>query len=82
MSAQEDIALGDHATVLTTNPAYQAAIARIKAGLFDSWTNTGLFQSKERKEHWRMCRIVSAFEKELELMIRDASIAKQDLPKT
>lgn len=79
MSAEDDIFLGDHAETLTTNPAYQAAITRIKAKVFDQWTRTGFFQSKERKDLWRLSRAVDEFEQQLELMMRDGNIAKENL---
>lgn len=79
---EDDIFFGDHAKTLTTNPAYQAAIARIKARIFEQWANTGFFQRKERKELWRLMRTVGDFEKELELMMRDGQIAQKDLKRT
>lgn len=76
---EDDIFFGSHAEALISNPAYQAAITRIKARIFDQWTKTGAFQSKERKDLWRLSRVVNDFEQELELMIRDAKIAREDL---
>lgn len=77
----EDTYLGDAAETLMTNPAYQAAIARVKARIFDQWSNTGLFQRKERIELWRLSRVVGDFERELAILVEDANIAREDLKK-
>lgn len=76
---EDDIYHGGHAESLLANPAYQAAMMRLKAGLFEQFGDTGLFQKRKREALWRMTRVAEKFESELEQMIRDASIAKEDL---
>ena len=74
-----EIDLGDHAETLVSNPAYQQAIVRVKARIYEQWQSTGFFQSKERKDLWRMARVVEDFETELRLMIESAKLAREDL---
>lgn len=76
---EDDVFHGDHAEALVTNPAYQAAITRMRARLFDNFGATGIFQRRKREELWKMKRVIDDFEQELEVMIRDSSIAKQDI---
>ena len=76
---EDDIYYGDHAQTLTTNPAYEAAIARMKADLFGQFGSTGIFQRRKREELWKMIRLLDSFELKLEAMMSDALIAKSDL---
>lgn len=76
---EDDVFYGDHAETITTNPAYQLALTRVKARIFEQWTNTGFFQSKERKDLWRMARVVEDFEKQMQILMNDRAIAKEDL---
>lgn len=76
---EDDIFYGEHAETLVTNPAYQQALVRMRAKLFEQFGNTGIFQKRKREELWRMIRVVDSFEQELEIMIRDSKLAKQDL---
>ena len=69
-----DIGLGKHAEAVVSNPAYQTAIMRVKARIFEQWQSTGLFQSKERKELWRLARVVQDFESEMQAMIEDGHL--------
>ena len=78
---EDELFFGEQAEALVTNPAFIAAMTRVKARIFEQWADTGIFQSKERKDLWRMQRIVDDFEKELRLMIESAILAKQDLQK-
>jgi hypothetical protein len=77
--AEDDIFYGDHAETLLSNPAYRAALTRIKARLYEGFGATGIFQKRKREELWKMQRVIDDFEQELELMIRDSAIAKQDI---
>lgn len=76
---EDDIYYGDHAETLTTNPAYQAAIARMQAKLFEQFGSTGIFQRRKREELWKMQRLFNSFQQELEAMLQDAAIARSDL---
>jgi len=76
---EDEVFYGGHAETLASNPAYQAAITRIRARLFDSFGSTGFFQRRKRDEIWRMKRVIDDFEQELEIMIRDGKLAQQDL---
>ena len=76
---EDDVFYGDHAETLVTNPAYQAAIVRMNAKLFESFGGTGIFQKRKREELWKMKRVLDDFQNELELMIRDGNLAKDDL---
>lgn len=76
---EDDIFYGDHAESLVNNPAYQAAMIRLKAKLFDQFGSSGIFQRRKREELWKMKRVLDDFENQLNTMMRDAKIAKQDL---
>lgn len=76
---EDEIFYGDHAQSLVTNPAYQAAMTRMKARLFDQFGSTGFFERRKREELWKMKRLLESFEQEIETMISDAALAKNDL---
>lgn len=76
--AEDDIFLGNHAETLVTNPAYQAAMIRIRAKVFENFGATGLFQGRKRERLWMMKRIIDDFEQELVNMITDGKIAIDD----
>ena len=76
---EDDIFYGDHAEALVSNPAYQQALIRMRAKLFDQFGQSGIFQKRKREELWRMKRVMDSFEQELEIMIRDSILAQDDL---
>lgn len=71
--------LGNKSQELVTHPAYIAAIARLRARLFEQFGRTGLFQRRKREGLWHRIQLLDDFEQELELMIRDGYLASQDL---
>lgn len=76
---EDDVFYGEHAQALTTNPAYQAAIARMQAKLFEQFGSTGIFQRRKREELWKMQRLFNSFQQELEVMLQDAALARSDI---
>ena len=78
---EDDIFYGDHAETVINNPAYQQALIRMKAKLFENFGKTGIFQRRKREELWKMKRILDDFEQEFEIMLRDKAIAEHDLKK-
>ena len=76
---EDEVFYGEQVELIVSNPAYQAAIARMKANLFSSFERTTFFDRRERHAIWRMIKTITNFEEELEVMLRDAHMAKEDL---
>lgn len=76
---QTDIFYGEHAETLLTNPAFQQSLVRIRARLLEQFGRSGLFQKRKREVLWHRVQLLDDFEQELELMIRDANLAKSDI---
>ena len=58
---------------LLKNPAYQQAIMRVKADLFDEWSRNTMWDSKRKREKlWDMAQAAIAFENKLKKMIETA----------
>lgn len=76
---EDDIFYGEQAEAVIVNPAYQQAMVRLRAKMFEQFGGTGFFQRRKREELWKMKRVMDDFEQELELMMRDCRIAKDDL---
>lgn len=63
------------------NPAYQAAIARVKGDYFSQWADTGPFQRRKREYLHKMIKVVLDFEGELQRALNDGLAAARNKPK-
>jgi hypothetical protein len=70
-----------HVKEIIDNPAYQAAIARVKGNYYSDLVDSGYFQRRKREYIYKMMRVIVDFEVELRRALNDGLIAAKNKPK-
>ena len=70
-----------HVKEIIDNPAYIAAIARVKGEYFSQWVDTKWFQKRKREHIHKMMQVVVEFEAELQSALNAGLASAKNKPK-